>query len=111
MGLPDRLMLPFINRSSAPRKGTVTREVIAKEAVGAEQVDPAAVATLNASSNKFSGKVAFNNVAPATQANDCGSSNTGLTISLLTEVAGAINTDRTKLNEIRKCLRDHGLMA
>lgn len=57
------------------------------------------------------GKFGANGAAPVAKATDCGTSNTGLTITLLTEVAGAINTDRTKLNEIRECLRKAGMMA
>jgi hypothetical protein len=45
------------------------------------------------------------------KAADTGTANASLTITLLTEVAGAINADRTKLNEIRECLRKAGLMA
>jgi len=105
-------MLPLITRARQANVGTaVSTAEIENEAVTAEKVKATEVATLGASTNKFTGKVSFNGAAPPTQASDCGSSNTGLTIALLTEVAGAINTDRTKLNEIRTCLRNHGMMA
>lgn len=57
------------------------------------------------------GKTGINNLTPPTKSADCGTSNTSLSVTLLTEVAPAINADRTKLNEIRTCLRNHGLMA
>jgi hypothetical protein len=60
---------------------------------------------------KVEGKFAVNGAVPVAKATDCGTSNTGLTITLITEVAAAISTDRTKLNEIRTCLRNAGLMA
>jgi len=60
---------------------------------------------------KIAGKIGLNGATPVAKATDCGTSNTGLSITLLTEVAGAINADRTKLNEIRECLRKVGLMS
>ena len=48
--------------------------------------------------------------APA-KAADMGSSNTALSITLLTEVVPAIKTDREKLNAIRTVLQNAGLMS
>lgn len=48
--------------------------------------------------------------APA-KAADMGSSDTELSIALLTEVAPAITADREKLNAIRTALQNAGLMA
>lgn len=57
------------------------------------------------------GKVGFHNVAPVAQSADSGAANTSISITLLTEVAVVINTQATIINALRKCLRDHGLMA
>ena len=46
-----------------------------------------------------------------TKAVDVGTSNTTVSITLLTEVAGLIKTDREKLNAIRECLQKAGLMS
>jgi hypothetical protein len=92
-------------------KEAVTEDKLGPEAVTAAKVKLSEVATLNAGSVAFAGKVSFNGASPPSKAADIGESATNLTISLLTEVAAHINADRKKLNEIRTCLRNHGLMS
>lgn len=57
------------------------------------------------------GKAGFHNVAPVAQSTDSGAANASVSITLLTEVAAAINAQAAIINAQRKCLRDHGLMA
>lgn len=45
------------------------------------------------------------------KAADMGTSNTTVSITLLTEVANFVKTDREKLNAIRECLQKAGLMS
>lgn len=52
-----------------------------------------------------------NPYSPPAKAADVGASNTTVSITLLTEVANFIKTDREKLNAIRECLQKAGLMS
>jgi len=105
-------MLPLITRARQANVGTaVSTSEIENEAVTAEKVKVTEIATLGASSVQFSGKVAFNGTAPPAKSSDMGTLSTSLSLALLTEVVTSLNATNGKLNEVRICLRNHGMMA
>lgn len=86
---------------------------VATTVSGDATISKTGVITVLSSAGDFKniGKVGFHNTAPVSQSSDSGAANTSVSISLLTEVAAAINTQAVIINAQRKCLRDHGLMA
>lgn len=80
---------------------------------GNGSVTKAGVLTVTGATGDFKGvgKFGVHNTAPASQNADTGTANEAVVITLLTEVAGALNAQALHINDLRKCLRDHGLMA
>lgn len=115
-------MIPSINRAQRADVGTtveageigkeaVTEDKLGPEAVTAVKVKISEIPTLGAASVAFAGKVAFNGKTPPVASTDIGTLSTALSLALLTEVVAALNTTNGKVNEVRTCLRNHGLMA
>ncbi len=90
-------------------EGTATAATLSGDAT----ISKTGVITVLSSAGDFKnvGKVGFHNATPVVQSIDSGAANTSVSITLLTEVAAAINAQATIINAQRKCLRDHGLMA
>lgn len=86
---------------------------VATSMSGDATISKTGVITVLSSAGDFKnvGKAGFHNTAPVVQSSDSGAANTSVSITLLTEVAGAINAQAAIINAQRKCLRDHGLMA
>lgn len=106
---PTALLTMASGQIAVGNEGTAAAATMSGDAT----ISKTGVITVLGSTGDFKnvGKAGFHNIAPVAQSTDSGAANTSVSISLLTEVAAAINAQASIINAQRKCLRDHGLMA
>lgn len=109
VSVPTSLLSMTDGQLAVGSGGTAT----AVTASGDATISKEGVITVLSSAGDFKnvGKVGFHNATPVAKSTDSGLANVSVSITLLTQVAGAINAQAEIINAQRKCLRDHGLMA